>query len=91
MLDDLSTDAFINELRCFIAIRGKIREIHCDCDTNFVGARNELKLALQEITDEEKVAAFLAKEDCDFKMNTPICEPHGRGLGTANQNHKKHT
>lgn len=29
MLDDMSTDAFINGLRCFIAIRGAVRYIKC--------------------------------------------------------------
>nr|XP_054604914.1 uncharacterized protein LOC107372912 [Nothobranchius furzeri] len=42
VLDDLSTDCFLNALRCFIAIRGKISQLHCDQGTNFVGARNEL-------------------------------------------------
>ena len=48
MLEDLTTDMFINALRCFISLRGAIRQLHCDCGTNFVGARNELKEALKE-------------------------------------------
>lgn len=39
MLDDLSTDAFINALRAFIAIRGPVRQLRSDQGTNFVGAR----------------------------------------------------
>ncbi len=39
MLDDLSTDAFINALRTFITIRGRVRQIRSDQGTNFVGAR----------------------------------------------------
>ena len=39
MLDDLTSDAFINTLRSFIAIRGAVRQIKCDQGTNFVGAR----------------------------------------------------
>ncbi len=39
MLDDLSTDAFINVLRTFIAIRGPVRQLRSDQGTNFVGAR----------------------------------------------------
>ena len=38
-LDDLSTDAFINGLRCFIAVRGPVRVIRCDQGSNFVGAK----------------------------------------------------
>lgn len=30
MLDDMSTDAFINGLRCFITIRGAVQQIRCD-------------------------------------------------------------
>lgn len=39
MLDDLTTDAFINALRGFIAIRGNVRQLRCDQGTNFVGAK----------------------------------------------------
>lgn len=39
MLDDLSTDAFINALRAFIAIRGSVRQMRCDQGTNFVGTK----------------------------------------------------
>ncbi len=39
VLDDLSTDAFLNALRCFIAIRGNVSQLRSDQGTNFVGAR----------------------------------------------------
>ena len=42
ILDDLTTDAFINALQCFIAIRGAVRQIRSDQGTNFVGAKNEM-------------------------------------------------
>lgn len=38
MLDDLSTDAFINALRSFIAVHRTVRQILCDQGTNFFGA-----------------------------------------------------
>ncbi|KAK0144674.1 hypothetical protein N1851_017016 [Merluccius polli] len=41
MLDDMTTDAFINALRAFIAIRGSVRQLRSDQGTNFVGARRE--------------------------------------------------
>jgi len=43
ILDDMTTDAFINALRCLIAIRGPIRQLRSDRGTNFVGAFKELK------------------------------------------------
>ncbi|XP_026116657.1 uncharacterized protein LOC113095301 [Carassius auratus] len=70
MLEDMSTDAFINSLRCFIAIRGTVRQIRCDQGTNFVGAKNELNSALQQL-DPERLTAFLADKQCDFVMNPP--------------------
>ncbi|KAL7849468.1 hypothetical protein SRHO_G00210910 [Serrasalmus rhombeus] len=70
MLDDLSTDAFINALRCFIAIRGAVCLIKSDQGRNFIGAKNEFKETLKEI-DQEKLAAFLVDNQCDFNMNAP--------------------
>ena len=70
MLEDLTTDAFLNALRCFMAIRGEVRQIRCDRGTNFVGARNELQRSLMEL-DKERIATYLAKKQCDFLMNVP--------------------
>ncbi|KAJ8364861.1 hypothetical protein SKAU_G00136920 [Synaphobranchus kaupii] len=70
ILEDMTTDAFINALRCFIAIRGAVRQIRSDQGSNFVGARNELERALKEL-DKERVATFLADKQCDFCMNAP--------------------
>lgn len=49
MLDDMSTDAFINGLRCFIAVRGAVCQIRCDHGSNFIGAINELSEALKQV------------------------------------------
>ena len=70
MLEDMSTDNFINALRCFIAVRGAVRQIQCDQGTNFVGARNEFKTALQEL-DIQRLTTFLSQKQCDFVMNAP--------------------
>lgn len=72
MLDDLTTDAFINALRTFIAIRGAVRQIRCDQGTNFVGARNEFAQALREM-DQVK----LGELDIEFLMNTPASSHMG--------------
>ncbi|KAK3519921.1 hypothetical protein QTP70_007773 [Hemibagrus guttatus] len=47
MLDDMTTDAFINGLRYFIDIRGAVRRVWCDKGSNFVGAKNELSDSLK--------------------------------------------
>ncbi|XP_066553505.1 uncharacterized protein LOC136721589 [Amia ocellicauda] len=72
MLDDLTTDAFINALRSCIAIRGIVRQIRCDQGTNFVGARREFIQALKEMDQEE-----LKELRCEFIMNTPASSHMG--------------
>ncbi|XP_057183499.1 uncharacterized protein LOC130550135 [Triplophysa rosa] len=70
MLEDLSTDTFINALRCFISLRGAVRQLFCDCGTNFVGARNELRNALKEC-DVKSLELFLNENQCEFVFNAP--------------------
>ncbi len=70
MLEDLTTDAFLNALRCFIAIRGAVRQIRSDQGTNFVGAKNELEKGLKDL-DQERISTYLASKQCDFLMNVP--------------------
>ena len=75
----LETDSFINALRRFICRRGPMRQLRSDQGTNFVGARRELKQALDEM-DHEKVKSHLLKENCDwfeFKMNVPTASHMG--------------
>ncbi|XP_070567346.1 uncharacterized protein [Ptychodera flava] len=61
MLDDMSTDCFINSLRCFIAIRGPVQQLRSDQGSNFVGAKNEFQEALREL-DAERIEVFLAEQ-----------------------------
>lgn len=70
MLEDLTTDSFLNALRCFIAIRGAVRQIRSDQGTNFVGAKNELEKGLMDL-DKERISTYLARKQCDFHMNVP--------------------
>ena len=73
MLEDMTTDAFINALRCFLAIRGSIRHIRSNQGTNFVGAENEMAKALKEL-DKERVAAYLSDNQCDSTHNGGVWE-----------------
>ena len=70
--NSLETDSFINCLRRFMSIRGPIRQLRSDRGTNFVGAENELKNALNEL-DNDRLRQYLLHENCDFdfKMNFP--------------------
>nr|XP_021322660.1 uncharacterized protein LOC108179640 [Danio rerio] len=71
-LDDLTTDAFINALRVFVAIRGPVRQIRCDQGTNFMGARREFSDLLRGM-DQERVRAI----GCEFVVNVPSASHMG--------------
>ena len=69
----LTTDCFLNAYRRFIGRRGPIRLLRCDRGTNFVGAKNELAVAMAEL-DNDRIQRELLKEKCDwieFKFNFP--------------------
>ena len=69
----LSTDSFINALRRFLAIRGPIRLLQSDCDTNFIGLKSEQMRAGEEF-DKNRIKEFLLQKGCDYieyKMNVP--------------------
>lgn len=75
----LETDSFINVLRRFLARRGPVRQLRSDQGTNLVGARTELKEALNKM-DCDEVRQFLLKKECDwieFKLNTPTASHAG--------------
>ncbi|XP_040928808.1 uncharacterized protein LOC114866078 isoform X1 [Betta splendens] len=66
MLDDLTTDAFINALRAFIAVRGNVRQLRSDQGTNFVGAQREFMNAMKDLNHEQ-----LKEYGCEFITNFP--------------------
>ena len=68
MLDDMSTDCFINSLRCFVAIRGKVETLYCDNGSNFVGASNEFRT---------NVKSRLVDYGCEFHFNPPSASHFG--------------
>nr|XP_054774509.1 uncharacterized protein LOC129282657 [Lytechinus pictus] len=84
-LNSLSTDAFINALRRFIAVRGPVRQLRCDRGTNFVGAEAEFKKALNEM-NHDLVKSHLLKEGCDyikFNFNPPAASHMGGEYGNG--------
>jgi len=76
-LDDMTTYSLINGLRCFIALRGAVRQIRCDQGSNFVGAKNELATAANGM-NTDRIAACLLEQNCDFRFNAP-CASHAGG------------
>lgn len=71
-LDDLTTDAFINALRMFVAIRGPVRQLRCDRGTNFMGAKRVFFESLKGM-DQERQRAI----GCEFVMNVPSASHMG--------------
>ena len=49
--NSLDTDLFINALRRFMAVHGPIRQLRSDQGTNFIGAANEPKCALDDLDE----------------------------------------
>ena len=54
--NSLETDSFINALRRFICRRGPVRQLRSDQGTNFIGAKKELREALQAM-DQCKISS----------------------------------
>ena len=75
-LDDMRTDAFINALKYFTAIRGPIQLLRSDQGSNFVGARNEHAKAMKEL-DNDKIQSYLTTNRCEFVMNVPYSSHRG--------------
>lgn len=73
LLDDMTSDAFINSLRTLIAIRGNVRQLWSDQGTNFVGARREFLESVKEMDQEN-----LKQLGCEFVMN-PASASHMGG------------
>lgn len=76
MLEDMSSDAFLNALRCLVSIRGPVRTLFSDQGTNFVGARNELKRLTDSVT-EPGMKEYLQLNRIEFKMNSPDASHQG--------------
>ncbi|XP_036347142.1 uncharacterized protein LOC118756489, partial [Rhagoletis pomonella] len=85
LVRDLSTGAFIDALKRFIATRGIPSCIWSDNATNFVGAKNELKelrnLALSE-KHRSEVYNFCLSNGFDWRFIPPR-SPHFGGLWEA--------
>ena len=73
--DSLDTDSFIMALRCFISLRGNVRELHSGWGTNFVGAERELRDAIKEM-NHQKIKDFLQINGADYMLFKFKRNPH---------------
>ncbi|XP_011858303.1 PREDICTED: uncharacterized protein LOC105555871, partial [Vollenhovia emeryi] len=85
LVTDLSTAAFLNALRRFIARRGKCANIYSDNGSNFVGANNELKALLNLLRDkshQSEVSQYLSDQSIKWHFIPPY-SPHMGGIWEA--------
>ena len=72
-------------LRRFVAIRGPVKKIKCDCGTNFIGGKSELDEASTEM-DQKAVKRYASEMGCDWAFNPPHASHFGgvweRQIGT---------
>ena len=76
VIEDMSTSCFINALRRFISIRGKVKEIFSDRGSNFVGGAKELGIPTICVEDKE-VQTFLNNQGTVWRLNTPYSSHMG--------------
>ena len=76
MAESLTTDAFINALRRFIARRGQVRMIRSDNGSNFTGAEKELGQAIKE-WNQSRIESFLLQQGITWQFNAPGASHHG--------------
>ncbi|XP_062602313.1 uncharacterized protein LOC134264026, partial [Saccostrea cucullata] len=70
VVEDMSSSAFINALRRFIAIRGRVAEFRSDRGTNFVGSIDALGISAVNVEDPT-FKTFLTKNGCSWIFNAP--------------------
>ena len=70
IIEELSSAAFINALRRFVAIRGKVKILRSDRGTNFVGSTDDLKIDAINVEDTS-VKSHLYNSGTVWKFNPP--------------------
>ncbi len=76
VVEELSSSAFINALRRFISIRGKVAEFRSDCGTNFVGATDSLNMHAINV-ENGPVREYLNSKKAVWLFNAPHCSHMG--------------
>lgn len=85
LASDLTTNAFLNALKRFIARRGKPSNIYSDNGTNFTGANNELRALatiIQDKAHQQKMINFSAEIQIQWHFIPPY-SPHMGGIWEA--------
>lgn len=80
IVNDLSTKAFLNCLKRFVARRGKPSNIYSDNATNFVGAKNEIKQLYKLIQNNQQDIINHLSPDRISWHNIPPRSPNFGGI-----------
>lgn len=70
VVEDMSSSAFINAFKRFVAIRGKVVQVRSDRGTNFVGATEDLQIDTINVEDGP-VKNFLYNNGTTWLFNPP--------------------
>ncbi|KAK3093009.1 hypothetical protein FSP39_009964 [Pinctada imbricata] len=76
LVEEMSSNAFINALRRFLAIRGPVRQFRSDRGSNFIGAVKELGINASFIEDGP-VKQFLTQNGSSWIFNPPYAHHFG--------------
>ena len=76
LIEEMSSSSFINALRRFYAIRGKVQEFRSDRGTNFVGATDDLRIDSISVEDGP-VKQLLYKSGTKWRFNPPYASHMG--------------
>ncbi|XP_061185011.1 uncharacterized protein LOC133193026 [Saccostrea echinata] len=79
VIEEMSTSSFINALRRFTSIRGKVKEFYSDRGTNFIGGSRELGIDAIFVEDLS-MKSFLKQQGAIWKFNTPFSSHMGGAL-----------
>jgi len=82
LVSNLTSDAFIAALKCFIARRGLIDHLYSDNGSNFVGANRELKAFFKSEEFSRQMHDYAAKTQFQWHFIPPN-SPHFGGLWEA--------
>ena len=86
VVEEMSTASFLNAVRRFISLRGKVREFRSDRGTNFVGSTEGSKSDCVNVEDKT-IKRFLLDEGTSWVFNPPHASHFGgaweRMIGVA--------
>ena len=79
VINCLDASSMIQAIQRFAARRGKPKVIRSDNGTNFHAADRELRKAVKEMLNDDKLKNYLIREDIEiiWKFNTPAASHHG--------------